>query len=293
MRYTFLLLLHFSACTSTPSLTNPLPAPVATVEHPDIKEGSGLTESRTMPGTFWVLNDGGNNPVLYLMDKNGRDLGTVEIDGVQNKDWETLATDDSGNLWIGDVGNNENMRKDLTLYKVSEPKDADEMPPTLKVNRKIRITYPDQTEIPPVKYNFDCEAMFFFDGALYFLTKHRADRDTKLYRLKLEAAGDDAELEYLERFPSIGQVTAADLHADGKRLAVLTFSGIWIFERPEGSDHFLSGSVKSFTFPGWSLRQIEGIAWLGDNELLITNEQRDMFRVPTKLFVRNMDSPVR
>lgn len=275
-------LLHVSAQEERPSL----PRPVARVEHPDIKEGSGLTESRTRPGTFWVINDGGHSPTLYLMDAGGRDLGEVQVEGIRNLDWETLATDEEGGLWIGDVGNNENMRRDLTLYRVKEP-EPDDLPDSLPVERRIRIRYPDQKEIPPVKYNFDCEAMFVYDGNLYLLTKHRADRDTKLYRLDLDSVEEQAELELLERFPNIGQVTAADLHADGRRLAVLTFSGIWIFERPADSDRFLSGSVSSFTFPGWSLKQIEGIAWLGDDELLVTNEQREIYRIHTDRFERS------
>jgi hypothetical protein len=39
-------------------------------------------------------------------------------------DWEALGRDDDGNLWIGDIGNNECDRADTALLKVREPDPA-------------------------------------------------------------------------------------------------------------------------------------------------------------------------
>lgn len=267
-----------SACTTVLQVRSPL-KPVARVEHPRLTEGSGLVESVTRPGTFWAVNDSGNDPELFLMDAQGRHLGRIRVSDVENRDWETLTTDAAGGVWIGDIGNNANRRRDLTVYRVQEPPASSPLPQQVEVDRRLVIRYPDQLQFPPERMNFDGEAMFSFEGALYVLTKHRADRDANLYRLDLNVPDGPQELVWLERAEEVGQVTGCDLHRDGRQLAVLTYSGVWVFTRPENSDRFLSGSVRRFRFPAWSLLQAEGIAWVGEDELLITNEQRDLYRI--------------
>ena len=59
----------------------------------------------------------------------------------------------------------------------------------------------------------------------------------------------------------------------------LRFRGVWIFERPEGSDLFLKGSGKKYLFKNWALLQIEGITWMDDQTLLISNGQRQLFHL--------------
>src|SRR5215218_2843117 len=50
---------------------------------------------------------------------------------VRSGDWEDLGRDDAGNLWVGDVGNNECDRDDTALLKVREPDPAAGRPATV------------------------------------------------------------------------------------------------------------------------------------------------------------------
>lgn len=258
---------------------------VARVQDSEISEGSALTASAFHPELYWVVNDSGHDPELFLISAKGETAGKVRIEGAVNRDWETLAADGEGRLWIGDTGNNGNERKDLTVFEIREPVRKDPLPDSLEVVRSFRIRFPDQETFPPPRQNFDCEAMFYAEELLYFLTKHRSDRDTKLYKLDLKESGYERELTLIERRNEIGQVTGCDLHPDGKRLAVLTYSGIWIFTRSESNDRFLSGEKQVVAFPNWALLQCEAIAWSDEDSLLITNEQRDIFRVPLHHFI--------
>jgi len=245
-----------------------------------VNESSGLDQSVRVPGRFWTHNDSGGEARLYAMDAEGATLGDpVWIEGARNVDWEALVVDGRGGLWIADTGNNANTRRDLKVYRVEEP--GERLPESLDVTRTVRVRYPDQEAFPPEKMNFDCEAMFVFEGRLYFLTKHRSDRDTKLYRLD-GSGGEDPEeqvLTLVERMEEIGQVTDADLHPDGRRLAVLTYGGVWVFERGDGDDRFLSGRRWRLSWGSWARKQTEGIAWVDGETLLICNEQRELFRV--------------
>lgn len=257
-----------------------LPTPYATIAHPLIKESSGFAASDKVPGRFWTLNDSGNGPWLFAMDAQGRAQGEpVKVRGVRNMDWEAIASDGKGHLWIGDFGNNQNRRKDLAIYQISEPGEM--LPAEVSINKRIRFRFPDQQAFSLEKLNFDCEAMFVMAGRIYLLTKHRADSDTKLYRLENLDGGEVQTATLLDRFAGIGQVTDAALSLDGQRLAVLTYSGIWIFDKPADSDLFLQGSGQRWLFNNWALGQCESVAWTDAETLLIGNEQRDLFQVPT------------
>ena len=70
-----------------------------------IPESSGIVKSRRYPGIFWVHNDSGNPPLLFAIKGDGQIVRQFRL-GVPNLDWEDIAIDDHGHLYIGDIGNN-------------------------------------------------------------------------------------------------------------------------------------------------------------------------------------------
>ncbi len=268
--------------TETPE--NPyVPEKIGVAEAPGLQEMSGLARSRTQPGRWWALNDSGHPAELYPLVPTGQSLGKpVRITGARNVDWEELAADDQGNLWIIDMGNNANKRRDLTVYVVREP--GAELPDSIPVERVIRVRYPDQDGFPPAKMNFDCEAAFVRQGSLYVLTKHRSDVGTKLYRLDDDGRKREQVLTLIGALEDVGMVTGAALHPDGRRLAVLTYNGVWLFEAPPGSDRFLDGTRRVLPIRLASLRQCEALDWEDEDNLVVSNEERDFLRVPLSEF---------
>ena len=79
---------------------------------PAINESSALASQGKH---LWTLNDSGNGPYIFKFDKNGNELGSYRIANTANSDWESLASDNKF-LYIGDIGNNFNRRKALTIY---------------------------------------------------------------------------------------------------------------------------------------------------------------------------------
>ncbi|MEO6810963.1 MAG: hypothetical protein ABI353_17770, partial [Isosphaeraceae bacterium] len=67
------------------------------LEHPAIREASGIVASRRHPGVFWVHNDSGNPPALFAVRRDGSLIQEFAV-GVPNVDWEDVATDDNGHL---------------------------------------------------------------------------------------------------------------------------------------------------------------------------------------------------
>lgn len=119
-------------------------------------------------------NDGGNSPTLYFINTKGEIKHKVHVKDATNKDWEDIAFDGKGKIYIGDFGNNLNKREDLCIYVVSLEK-------ALKSDKveseKIKFRYEDQNKFPPKEKNlhYDCEGMAFYGDSLYLFTKSRTE----------------------------------------------------------------------------------------------------------------------
>src|SRR5437899_499106 len=61
--------------------------PIGRLDHPAIREASGIVASRRHPGVFWVHNDSGNPPALYAVRRDGRLVREYAV-GAPNLDWE-------------------------------------------------------------------------------------------------------------------------------------------------------------------------------------------------------------
>ena len=146
----------------------------------DESSGLGVADSNRL----WTLNDAGGKNELFLLDFKGALLRTLLLSDFSNHDWEDLATDSSF-LFIGDFGNNSNLRESLLVYKIakSDMEDSDHLIP-----QTISFKYPDQRYFPPPpsNWNFDCEAFFHQGDSVYLFSKNLSnpnDGYTKMYRL--------------------------------------------------------------------------------------------------------------
>jgi hypothetical protein len=149
----------------------------------ELKEISGLESINDT--LFLCHNDGGNEPLIYLINQKGKILKTCTIRNAKNTDWEDLTKDDNGNLYIADIGNNANKRKKVRILKVS----IDSILRFDAVNAAVfSFSYPDQTEFPPAssELHYDAESISFFKDSLWIFTKCRAipfDGKSKVYAI--------------------------------------------------------------------------------------------------------------
>lgn len=267
--------------------------PIARVEHKEIDEQSGIVKSLKYPGVYWVENDSGDSARIFGIHLDGtvaapkgvapEDYHGVTIVGATNVDWEDM-TREGKNIVISDMGNNANKRKNLGVYIIGEPNPNKDTSVPLK--QHIPIAYPDQKEFPPEGVmDFDCEALFSLKGKLYFLTKERLGKKipgntTKLYRLDSRDPQRVNILTKLDERKLDGWTTSACLSPDGKTLAVLTSApgqSVWLFPTSAKDGRFLSGSARQYAFT--NAKQCEGICWEDKDTVVVTNEQRELFRI--------------
>ncbi|HPR18485.1 MAG TPA: hypothetical protein PLD62_09595 [Candidatus Cloacimonadota bacterium] len=282
-------LLLFTFLSAEEIITVNLPAQEAIVLQPyttydcdKIDESSTIIKSRNWDNLYWTLNDSGGKNLLFPFNRQGQlyraewykdNQSGIYLNGALNIDWEEMAVDNSGNIYVCDTGNNDNARRDLCVYQLKEP--YPEFTGTVNYLLKYHVYYPDQTTFPSKIKNFDCEGVFWANDHLYFLTKHRSDENTKLYRLDNPDPLQENPLTYLATFAIHGMITAADATADGKKLAILTYDNVWVFQVESGDDYF-HGKISWLPI---SARQCEGICFDDDQTLIITNEQREFFEI--------------
>jgi len=255
--------------------------PYTTFNSDMINESSGIIKSRSREDLFWTHNDSGDDARIFPVNRKGELLIPEWTDQYQgfmipdavNIDWEDISIDNNGNLIIGACGNNGNARKDLAIYLVKEPNPANAL--ASRYYKKIPFFFPDQDSFPPIKNNYDCEAVFTKDNKIYLLTKNRADDNTTLYRFDSMSQEQINPLTNLGTFKINGSVTAADCSTCGKKLAVLTYNNIWLFETEKGDD-FFHGKISWLPIKA---KQCEAICF-DEDKLIITNEQMELFEVP-------------
>ncbi|MES2734491.1 MAG: SdiA-regulated domain-containing protein [Bacteroidota bacterium] len=246
-----------------------------------VNESSGLAFAADT-NSFWTLNDGGGRAELYHINRQGQLLATLQLNGLRNVDWEELSKDTRGNLYIGDTGNNWNMRHALRIYQVN--------PSCPQQVNSICFRYADQEKFPPVRKdkNFDCEAFFYYQDSLYLFSKNRGDKQVKIYAIPATPGTHVAKINdktYLEPitnpYANQVQVSSADVSPDGKTFALLTYSAVYLFEIKEGQINF-QHPLLSLQMDGDRINQVEALAFINHSDFIFTNEQREMFEARRK-----------
>lgn len=227
---------------------------------PDFTESSGLEIYRD--GDLITLRDSGNEPFLYVLSTTGEIKDTIST-GLVNKDWESMAADDEGGYYIGDIGNNANRRKDLKVYKYKEGASGE-----------IRLNYADQKGFPPSpeNKNFDCEAMFWYADSLHLITKNRGSNQVKYYKLPAEPGS--YSIAPIDSIILKRQVTGADIDPQTGKMYLLSYGMIYIFNSPGFKEPY---KAVKFTRSG----QAEGLV-SKNGVLYITNESGKLFRVESR-----------
>lgn len=236
-----------------------------------VNESSGVEINAKDTSYFWTNNDSGDSAYLYKVSTDGILLRKLKLIGVNAVDIEELAQDNDGNYYVGDFGNNNNDRTDLTIYKITNP---DSITSDSVLPQAIHFSYPDQTAFPPsndYKKNFNCEAMFHFGSNLYLFSKNKMPFTAcKMYMLPDSAGTYVASLLDDFNINSAG-VTSADISLDSTTVVLLNEFGIHVFKNFAGNN-FFQGSHSLIDLAS-SFTQKEAIVFIDNYKAYITDEK--------------------
>jgi hypothetical protein len=226
-----------------------------------LPEASGVAVSQRTPGVLWTLNDSGE-PAVVAIDSAGTVKGRVHLAGAMLRDWEAIAVARCATggscLFVGDIGDNQERRSEIVIYRLPEPRLEDK---TASVVDVFAGTFPDRPH--------DTEAMFITaDGGMFVITK---DKPAAVFKFPDDARPGVAAALVQVGFIPAESVTDAATSPDGRFVAVRTKEEVLFFRSNEissgGVDHSTPIRVVAMGEP-----QGEGVAIGGDGTVYLTGE---------------------
>lgn len=212
----------------------------------ELTEASGIATSKCQENVYWTHNDSGDDAYIYAIDETGKNLGVWKVDAATNVDWEDIASvrDVSGNcsLFIGDIGNNEQKREVLQIYKTAEPEIT---PNGVNMNRNdaiatelsqvLSFSYPDGPH--------NAEALLVLpDGKTAYIATKRKDGPSLIYKISTEFGGSTVQAERVGEVavPAVpnGLVTGGDISPDARTIVLCDYFGAYELVLPADIKNF-------------------------------------------------------
>ncbi len=248
---------------------------LAYIRDPRIKESSGVIASRRYADVFWTHNDGGGpkKQVLYAIDREGNTRASFPVIGVTLHDWEDIAIDGGGHLYIGDIGNNDAKRDTLAVYEIDEP-NPQAGTGAVSPKRAWKLKFPGAP--------FDCESLFVWKDQGYVVSKVFDKARAQIFRFPLEETNRPLTLELVATTKIESPVTGADVSADGTLLGLVAKNGAYVF-RIDGDVTHVSKATPHHT--KLKNQHIEGCCFV-PHGLLATSERRMIFLFTDPAFRR-------
>ncbi|MFC5874291.1 hypothetical protein SAMN05443633_10567 [Chryseobacterium arachidis] len=239
-----------------------------------LKEVSGIAMSKDKK-TIWSIEDQGNKNVVYGLDLQGNQTTDVLVNNADNNDWEDITADSQGNIYIGDFGNNENDRQNLSILKL-DLKDASQK--TTNVIQTTTFHYEGQAEFPPKKSNwlYDCEAFVEMDGNFYLFTKNRSKGfDGTFLVFQVPNKEGDFQAKLIGKLKLSGgfsdaAITSAAINSTKDKIVLLNHKNIQILTGFSPND-FSKAKIQTQSLNHNS--QKEAVVFLDDKTLLIADEK--------------------
>ncbi len=185
----------------------------------EITESSGLVDRGRL---MFTVNDSGGGSVIYAVDKSSGDtLAATTYSSEQVSDVEALAPGPDGQIWVGDIGDNDRDRTSIDVYELRglEGASGEEQVDAAK----FTLVYPD----PP----HDAEALLVHPrtGQLYVVTKD-------LLGGSVYAAPSALEPGSANRLKLVGQVrglvTDGSFLPDGRHIMLRSYRGAAVHTFP-------------------------------------------------------------
>jgi hypothetical protein len=240
---------------------------------PELNESSGLLVFSD--STWLTINDSGNDAVIFEVNGTGRVVSATTFANAQNFDWEELQFDQLGNIYVGDIGNNNQSRNGLTLYKFHR----DQIGKSDVVVEEIDFYYPEQLRFPPKRSerNFDAEAFLVQRDSIFIFTKDWSkpfNGISKIYYVPNKPGRHAATLLRTFQTNNISPYRDAITGVCwlGRDILILAYGAVYHIKDVHQLLH-TTNFVQSKKYIFKKLKQFEAIATSADGKIYITTEK--------------------
>lgn len=261
-------------CAST-AAAEPLPTEFRRVgptplDLPHVAEASGVASAST-PGFLWIINDSGGTADIHLIGIDGKSRGKLRLKGVENHDWEALASfslQGKNHLLVADTGDNQARRETSAIHIVAEPtlpNPGDTLDAVSPPSWQIHFRHQGGPR--------DCEAVAVDAKAGKILLITKRTQPPEVHELPLRPPAESGVLTTRKigftsvkppvatLIPFSNQPTGLDLSADGSLAAILTYHGVFLFPRNPGESWADALARKGTALDSHRLIQAEAITF--------------------------------
>ncbi|MBL4904500.1 MAG: T9SS type A sorting domain-containing protein [Flavobacteriaceae bacterium] len=241
----------------------------------NVIETSGLL---FLNGKLITHNDSGDGPNIYEIDTiSGNITRTIVISNALNIDWEDIAQDNTY-IYIGDIGNNNSTRTDLTIYRILK---SDIESNSNVTSESITFSYEDQIDFTslPNNNNFDAEAIAIYNDKIVIFTKNWIDNTVNAYTIE-KTIGNHTAIK-VSTYNSEGLITGATYNEIDDSFMLSGYTSllqpflIFIKNNQPLNDDFFSGTIErtDITSNIGQGSQIEGITTIDQGKYFLSRER--------------------
>ncbi len=220
---------QMKSTTTTPLYT--LGEEIGKVENSKLDEISGMAASSRYRDTFWVNNDSGDQPNIYLINLAGELIATLSLPApTTNRDWEGITIAD-GYIYIGEIGDNLAIYPHKKIYRVAEPTTID---------IKEREQMFEAQSVETMHFNFadgkrDSETLMFDPISQELVLVSKRELNVMVYTTPfIENTQSDVRLIESCATLKFTLATAGDISLDGSKILVKNYPNIFYWERTPG-----------------------------------------------------------
>lgn len=255
---------------------------IVKLKNPVLGEISGMAASRANPGLFWVHNDSGDEPRIFLINQDLKILLTCNLEGATNRDWEDIAigpgpVEGKTYLYIGDIGDNNGEDRYKYIYVLEEPVlDGNQDVINITAFKKITFELEGKRK--------DTETLLLDPQTRNLFLVSKREEPVWLYRLD-QTAGDTTVAKKLFSLP-ITQIVGGDVSMDGRRVLLKNYEHVyyWINEKDTSVEDLLR--QPAFEVPYEMEPQGEAIAWAADYSGFYTLSEKNVGKESYLYFYR-------
>lgn len=287
--WTAVLAVLWTSC-SQPEAENPTqvfaPAKRMTeLKNKKLKEVSGMIASHGNPGMFWVHNDSGNDPEVYLVDTSLEIRMTCQVGEVENRDWEDIAIGPGPEpgksyIYLGDIGDNESQYEYKYIYRFEEPRLREG---AVKITLNSFDTFTFRLE----GKRKDTETLIIDPHSknLYIISKR--EQPVWLYELRYPQSLKDTLVAAKVASLPFKQIVAGDVRPDGKQILLKNYEHVYYWRSDDAVSVAELLQEAHFEVPYEVESQGEAIAWASDHSGFYTLGEKNAWKETYLFFYKD------
>jgi len=237
-----------------------------------LEEASGLVASVANPGFLWTINDSGNPPEVFLIDRQAKTRLVCTLSSVRNRDWEDIAIGAGPNpskkyIYVADIGDNWAQNEFKFIYRFEEP--------TLKSQTKITITQYDTLILSMPDGKRDAETVLIdpFTNDLFLISKK--EDSVALYTTPYPFSKGTIVLRKVMVLP-FTRIVAGSISKDGTQILLKTYVNVYYWKRTPQESLAEALARKPIALPYDREQQGEAIAWADSGDEFYTLSEGTM-----------------